>query len=118
MGASQEIRYIRNHRGKSYLVTRMHQGKTRKEIWTPLIGIDQKILEAALEAKESVENEIVEYPCTNPRCRNTVKTTRKQVEEFYLSSKKRYNIVIFPFCSTECRNQILADQEGAAPGSD
>jgi hypothetical protein len=53
----------------------MHRGKTRKEIWTPLIGIDQKILEAALEAKESVENETVEYPCTNPLCKKTIPMT-------------------------------------------
>lgn len=115
MRATQETGFLRVKHGKPYLVTRTKFGKTRKEQWTPLEGIDRKVLEAALQVKHEVQDHIVDYPCSNPRCKNVVKMTKKQLEEFFVSSKKRYDMMIFPFCSTTCRDEMLAQHGGDIP---
>jgi hypothetical protein len=71
-------------------VTRYLIGNNRKEQWTPLADIDQKVLEAALHVKGSTAEQTIQVPCTNPDCKNTVPMTRTQFEEFFISSKKRY----------------------------
>lgn len=48
----------------------------------------------------------------NPQCTNTVRMTRRQLEEFLVSAKKRYDLMILPFCSRECRDAALARHGG------
>ncbi len=119
MGAPQETAYFRyNRHGKPYMVRRVRVGKTRKEQWIPLDQIDRETLETALQIKDEVKAQTVMVPCTNPRCTNLIPMTKKQLEEFFISSKKRYDMVIFPFCTTTCRDEVLAQHGGALPGSD
>jgi len=119
MGAPQERAYFRYNRvGKPYLVRRVTVAGKRKEQWIPLDKVDHEALEAALKIKSEIQDEIVWVPCTNPRCSGKVPMTKKQLEEFYISSKKRYNIVIFPFCKPECRDVVLAEHGGTVDGSD
>jgi hypothetical protein len=117
--ARQETASFRyNRHGKPYLVRRTKVGKRREEQWIPLDEIDRKTLETALQVKAEVEDEIIDVPCTNPHCKNTVRMTKKQYGEFFVSSTKRYNIVIFPFCKPECRDAMLAQHGGTIDGSD
>lgn len=119
MVAPQEKAYFRyNRHGKPYLVRRVSVGGKRKEQWIPLDKIDRETLEAALQVKKEVADQIVMVPCTNPQCKNTIPMTKKQLEEFFISSKKRYDMIIFPFCCTACRDEMLALHGGAIPGSD
>lgn len=105
--------FIRRIKGKMYLVkrTRDADGRRRDQA-TPLSSIEHKTLRAALQVKEQIQNEIVEVPCMNPRCKNKVRMTRRQLEEFLVSAKKRYDMVILPFCSPECRDEALARHGG------
>jgi hypothetical protein len=115
--ASQEKAYFRyNRHGKPYLVRRATVGGKRQEQWLPLDKIDRETLETALQVKGEVGNEIVDVPCMNPRCKNTVSMTKTQLEEFFISSKKRYDMVIFPFCTTECRDKMLIQHGGLIDG--
>jgi len=119
MGAPQEQARIRFNRiGKPYLVRRFYVGKKRREQWIPLDNIDQDTLQAALQVKQETLNEVVAVPCMNPKCKHTVPMTKKQLEEFFISSKKRYDMMILPFCGKECRDLMLAQHGGALPGSD
>jgi len=79
----------------------------RRDRATPISSVDRETLEAALRVKDQLTSEIVEFPCMNPHCHNTVRMTKRQMEEFFVSSKKRYDMVIYPFCSTECRDAML-----------
>jgi hypothetical protein len=97
-----------NHSGKPYIVTRMHQNGRRHEKWVALDDRDLNVVTAALNVKLDLDDAIVEYPCTNMHCRNTVKMTKKQVEEICHLSMKRYQIINFPFCSAACRGEVLA----------
>lgn len=118
MGAPLERAYFRYNRvGKPYLVRRVSVGGKRKEQWIPLDQLDQDQLEKALQIKKEVQNQIVMVPCTNPRCKNLIPMTKKQLEEFFISSKKRYDLVIFPFCRSECRDEMLALHGGPIDGS-
>lgn len=96
-----------------YLVkrTRDPDGRRRDQA-TPLSSIERTTLQTALQVKEQLQHEIVEVPCMNPRCHNTVRMTRRQLEEFLVSAKKRYDLVILPFCSRECRDEALARHGG------
>lgn len=117
-GAPLEKAYIRcNRHGKPYLVRRVSAGGRRKEQWIPLDRTDREILESTLRIKEIVRDQIVLIPCMNPRCNNMVPMTKKQLEEFFISSKKRYDLIVFPFCKPECRNEVLAQHGGAIDGS-
>jgi len=107
VGATQDTVFLRVKHEKPYLVTRYWVGDQRKEQWTPLADIDQKVLEAALHVKDTTAEQIVQVPCTNPDCKNTVPMSRTQLEEFFISSKKRYNMMVFPFCCDACRNAVL-----------
>lgn len=118
MGAPQERAYFRYNRvGKPYLVRRVSVGGKRKEQWIPLDQLDQDQLEKALQIKKEVHDQIVQVPCTNPHCSNTIAMTKKQLEEFFISSKKRYDLIIFPYCSTKCRDEMLAQHGGSIDGS-
>lgn len=96
-----------------YLVkrTRDPDGRRRDQA-TPLSSIEHQTLQTALQVKEQIQHEIVEVPCMNPRCHNKVRMTRRQLEEFLVSAKKRYDLVILPFCSQECRDEALARHGG------
>lgn len=117
---TQEKSFLRKDpkSGKWYLVARSVSGGKRSEKWTPLEGIDREVLERALRVKDDVSQATVEYPCTNPRCKNKVLMTRKQAEEMFISSKKRYDLMVFPFCSTKCRDEVLAQHGGPIDGDD
>lgn len=104
--------FLRTIKGKPYLVYRTKDKDGRRhDKATPLSAVEQKTLEDALRVKDQLAEEIVEIPCMNPRCPNTVKMTRRQLEEFLISSKKRYDIMILPFCSTECREKMLNEMQ-------
>lgn len=96
-----------------YLVRRFTDldGRRRDQA-TPLSSIEHKTLQTALQIKDQLQHEIVEVPCMNPRCHNTVRMTRRQLEEFLVSAKKRYDLMILPFCSRECRDAALARHGG------
>jgi len=115
---THERTFLREKNGKYYLVRRSVVGGKRQEHWAPLAGIDREILEAALQVKNDVQRETVEVPCMNPQCRNKILMTKKQLEEFFISSKKRYNLMVFPFCSTKCRDEVLAQHGGTLDGDD
>jgi len=118
VGAPQEKAYFRyNRHGKPYLVRRITVGGKRKEQWIPLDNIDRDTLERSLEIKDKLKDQTVMVPCTNPNCRGHIPMTKSQLEEFFISSKKRYDMIIFPFCSTACRDEMLAQHGGATPGS-
>ncbi|WP_292420670.1 hypothetical protein [Methanoregula sp.] len=93
---------------------RIRVGNQRKEQWIPLDEIDRETLATALKIKDEVKEQTVQVPCTNPKCKKTIPMTKKQLEEFFISSKKRYDMIIFPFCSTACRAEMLA-QHGGGP---
>jgi len=119
VGAPQEKAYFRyNRHGKPYLVRRIKVGNQRKEQWTPLDEIDRDTLETALKIKDEMKDHIVMVPCTNPNCKELIPMTKRQLEEFFISSKKRYDMIIFPFHNTKCRDEMLALHGGVAPGSD
>ena len=119
MGAPQETAYFRfNRHGKPYLVRRVRVGKDRKEQWIPLDQIDRETLVEALKIKDEVKAQTVMVPCTNPNCKELIPMTKGQLEEFFISSKKRYDMIIFPFHSTKCRDEMLALHGGAIPGRD
>ncbi|PKG32186.1 hypothetical protein [Methanoregula sp.] len=118
MGAPQERAYFRYNRvGKLYLVRRISVGGKRKEQWIPLDPLDCDQFAKAMQIKKEVHDQIVQVPCTNPRCSNTIPMTKKQLEEFFISSKKRYDLVIFPYCSIACRDEMLAQHGGPINGS-
>ena len=100
-----------------YLVkrTRDPDGRRRDQA-TPLSSIEHRTLQTALQVKEQLQHEIVEVPCMNQRCHTTVRMTRRQLEEFLVSAKKRYDLVILPFCSRECRDEALARHGGKTDG--
>ncbi len=96
-----------------YLVRRSRDADgRRRDQATPLSSIDRNTLQTALKVKERLLDEIVETPCMNPQCTNTVRMTRRQLEEFLVSAKKRYDLMILPFCSRECRDAALARHGG------
>ncbi len=118
MGAPQERAYFRYNRvGKPYLVRRVTVGGKRKEQWIPLDELDRDVLEKALQIKKEVHDQIVQVPCTNPHCQNMIQMTKKQLEEFFISSKKRYDLMVFPFCCMACRDEVLAQHGGPINGS-
>jgi hypothetical protein len=114
--AESEQCFLRIARGKQYLVTRHKISGKPKEFWTPLSDIDCEVLEAALTSRKAIAEKVVDFPCFNPKCKNTIKMTKTHMEEFFISSKKRYNMVIFPFCCTKCRDAVLAQHGGAIDG--
>lgn len=116
MRATQGNSFLRQKNGVWYLVRRSRSGGKRSETWTKLADLDREILEAALRVKDDITQVTVEYPCTNPRCKNKVKMTKMQAEEMFISSKKRYDLMVFPFCCTKCRDEALAEHGGALDG--
>ncbi|MFA7122278.1 MAG: hypothetical protein WC277_12415 [Bacilli bacterium] len=105
--------FLRTIKGRIYLVHRSRDADGRRhDQATPLSSIEHKTLQTALQIKEQIQSEIVEVPCMNPRCKNKVRMTRRQLEEFLVSAKKRYDMVILPFCSPECRDEALARHGG------
>jgi hypothetical protein len=109
---TQEKCFLRTKHGKQYIVTRYKVGHKNKELWTPLSDFDREVLEAALTARKNLAEKAVPFPCMNPACKNTIPMTKEQIEEFFVSSKKRYNMVIFPFCSDACRDAVLKKHGG------
>jgi hypothetical protein len=108
VGNSKERLFLRAIKGKPYLVHRYTDSAGRRHDQTiPISDIERETLVDALRIKEQLASEIVEFPCMNPHCHNTVRMTKRQMEEFFVSSKKRYDMVIYPFCSTECRDAML-----------
>lgn len=108
-----ETVFLRTIKGKPYLVRRSRdQNGRRRDQATPLSSIERQTLVTALRIKEQLETEIVEVPCMNPQCHNKVRMTRRQLEEFLVSAKKRYNLMILPFCSRECRDAALVRHGG------
>ena len=105
--------FLRTIKGRTYLVHRFRDSDGhRHDQAIPLSSIEHKTLQTALQIKEQIQSEIVLVPCMNPRCRNKVRMTRRQLEEFLVSAKKRYDLVILPFCSRECRDEALACHGG------
>lgn len=118
MGNSKETMFLRTLKGKPYLIHRFTDDDGRRhDRAVPLEDIERETLAETLAIKDRLAEETVEFPCMNPECHNTVRMTRRQVEEFFVSSKKRYNMVIFPFCSTECRDAMLK-KHAPIPGTD
>lgn len=117
MQTTQEKSFLRVKNGKQYIVVRYKVGRKNKEVWTPLSDIDKEVLEAALTARKHLAEKTVDFPCMNPDCKNTIPMTKEQIEEFFISSKKRYNMVIFPFCCDACRDAVLKKHGGEDNGS-
>lgn len=112
MQTTQEKCFLRVKHGKQYIVVRYKVGCKNKELWTPLGDFDKEVLEAALTARKNLAGRAVDFPCMNPDCENVIPMTKEQIEEFFISSKKRYNMVIFPFCCDECREAVLKKHGG------
>lgn len=104
--------FLREKNGRLYLVSRTGNGKKRKETWTPLPNTDRSLIEKTLQSKEALKEEIIQFPCMNPECNNTIPMTKSQLEDFFVSSKKKYDMIIMPFCSKECRDKMLEKHGG------
>lgn len=109
---SKESLFLRKIKGRTYLIHRDYVGSQQRDRSIPLDEVDIGTLEDALKIKEALLKQTVQFPCMNPDCKNTVPVTKEQIEEFFVSSKKRYNIVIFPTCSDACRDVILKKHGG------
>lgn len=107
MGDTKETAFLRIRRGKAYLVHRFYSNGLRREKWVSLDEADRETLNRALQIKEDLNVQTVDFPCMNPRCNNTIKMTKHQLEDFFISSRKKYNLMILPFCSRECRDTML-----------
>ncbi|MBN2734729.1 MAG: hypothetical protein JXQ82_07735 [Methanomicrobiaceae archaeon] len=105
--------FLREKHGQLYLVTRTGRGSKRKEKWLPLPETDRDLIEKTLLSKEALKEEIIQFPCMNPECRNTIPMTKSQLEDFFVSSKKKYDMIIMPFCSKECRDKMLEKHGGS-----
>jgi hypothetical protein len=109
---SKESLFLREIKGHTYLIHRDYEGGRQRDRSIPLDEVDIGTIEDALKIKEALLKQTVQFPCMNPDCTHTVPMTRDQVEEFFVSSKKRYNIVIFPFCTDACRDAVLKKHGG------
>jgi hypothetical protein len=104
---SKEKLFLREIKGRTYLIHRDYEGSRQRDRAIPLDEIDRDTLESALKIKDMLAEQTVDFPCMNPACKNTIPMTRDQIEEFFVSSKKRYNMVIFPVCCDACRDAVL-----------
>lgn len=105
---SKDRLFLRTLKGRTYLIHRTHVGNRPHDQSIPLDTIERDMLWEALRIKDLLKEQTIEVPCMNPHCTKTIPMTKKQLTEFFLSSKKRYNLMIFPFCSTTCRDATLA----------
>jgi hypothetical protein len=99
--------FIREKNGKHYLVNRFKEGGKWREKWIPLQGDDLDNLMKALKIKEEIAKQIVEVPCANPYCSNTIKLTPQQKQDFLISFKKKYDKLVLVCCSKECQQKVL-----------
>jgi hypothetical protein len=104
--------FLREKNGNLYYVVRSGKGNGRKESWYRIKDSEKDLIEQILKGKKQILDEIVEFPCMNPDCRNKIKMTRVQLEEFFISYKKKYDMVVFPCCSKECRDKLLEKHGG------
>lgn len=100
--------FLRTLNGHAYLVHRYKDGGKRRDHLIPLDEVGVETLEKALQIKKEVQDPVVQYPCSNPKCKNMVPMTKKQIEKVFVSSMERYDLSTFPFCSTTCRDQTIA----------
>ena len=114
---SKDRLFLRTVKGHTYLIHRTYVGNKRRDQSIPLDAVEREILQAALLIKGKLEDQKIDVPCFNPNCKNTIPMTKKQLAEFFISSKKRYNMTIFPCCSPDCRNEMLAQHGGRIDGS-
>ena len=99
--------YLRERHGKLYAVSVSGSGrKDRKERWTPVSTADTDLIKRVLSGKEQLQSDIIRFPCM-AGCGNTIPMTRDQLNDFFVSYKKKYDIVIMPFCCAECRDKML-----------
>lgn len=115
---SKDRLFLRTVKGHTYLIHRTYVGSRPKDQSIPLDAVERDTLKAALQIKEELDGQKIMVPCFNPNCKNLIPMTKKQLAEFFISSKKRYNMAIFPCCSTTCRDEMLAQHGGAIDGSD
>ena len=115
---SKDRLFLRVIKNRTYLIHRTYIGNRPCDHSIHLDSIERDTLQAALRIKDELADQRIEVPCTNPLCKKTIPMTKKQLVEFFISSKKRYNMMVFPFCSTECRDDTLAQHGGGIPGSD
>ncbi|MDD1695103.1 MAG: hypothetical protein LUQ71_10305 [Methanoregula sp.] len=108
---------MREIKGHTYLIHRDYEGSRRRDRSIPLDEVDIGTLESALKIKEALLEQTVQFPCMNPNCKNTIPMTRDQIEEFFVSSKKRYNMIVFPVCSDACRDVVLKKHGGVVDDS-
>lgn len=99
--------FIREKNGKYYIVNRYYEGPKRREKWIPLDSLNQEVLKKALEIKEEIAKQIVEVPCMNPYCSNTIKITPQQKQDLLISFKKKYDKLVLVCCSKECQQKVL-----------
>jgi len=110
MVRSKETRFIRSIKGRLYLIHRYYEGMKRRERAIPISSLssrDRVTLETALKIKVDLANQVVDFPCMNPACTGTVKMTKTQLDDFFVSYKKKYDMVVLPFCCRECRDKVL-----------
>lgn len=60
------------------------------------------------EVTAAIEETSTEIPCFNPDCSRRIKTTPSQKRDFLISFKLKYDKVVLPTCSKECREKLLA----------
>lgn len=105
--ANPDSLFLRKKNGHYYMVSRQGRGRNRRECWQRISGPEKDLLEQVLANKKQLHDDIVEYPCMNPDCNNTIKMSRSQMEEFYIGYKKKYDMIAFPCCSKECQEKML-----------
>ncbi len=99
--------FIRQKRGRYYLVKRYYENGKQREKWIPLSDTDTKKIIKALEIKKELLSQTVEITCANPYCSKTIKLTPEQKRDFLISFKKKYDKVVLACCSRECQNRVL-----------
>ena len=110
--ASSNNVFLREKNGNLYIVTRTGRGGHRKESWRRVEGAEKEVLEKILAGKQDLQEEIVEFPCMNPECTNTIKMSKSQLDDFFISYKKKYDMIVFPCCSKECQEKMLEKHGG------
>jgi len=100
--------FVRQIGNRHYIV---HQYKDVDGRWRQtserISDRDLKHIETTIAEKRKFEQELVEMPCWNPYCSNTVTMTPIQKRDFLISFVKKYDKVVLPFCCNECREKTM-----------
>jgi hypothetical protein len=103
---TQARMFLRKRHGRWYLVKRFKKENRWREKWQRLNEASLKNLLAAVNVKKQLESQIVEVPCMNPFCSNTIKMTPQQKQDLLISFKKKYDKAVLVCCSKECQDKV------------